>query len=40
MGMEEISHGGVEEEGACFYQRWKNFPVHGGLTKDDLCISG
>lgn len=31
---------GTEEEGACFYQQWKNFPVYGGLTKDDLCISG
>lgn len=31
---------GSEEEGACFYQQWKNFPVHEGLTKYDLCIRG
>lgn len=31
--------GGSEEEGACFYQQWKNFPIHTGLTKDNLGIS-
>ena len=30
---------GSEEEGACFYQQWKNFPKHGGLAKDNLGIS-
>lgn len=30
---------GSEEEGACFYQQWKNFPIHRGLTKDNLGIS-
>lgn len=27
---------GSEEEGACFYQQWKNFPIPSGLTKDNL----
>lgn len=27
---------GSEEEEACFYQQWKNFPIRSGPSKDNL----